>query len=741
MSKKNSTPVLTPYMSPLAAWAFAIGTSLGWGSLVVTSNTYLVAAGPAGTTLGLVIGALIMLVIARNYAYMIQCYPDAGGPYTYAKSAFGYDHGFLAAWFLGLTYMAMFWANASSLPVFAKYFLGDMFQFGFHYSVFGYEIYLGEIFLSMGAIILIALLCTTRKKITSVIMIGCALFFSFGIVLCFIYAALHHSGSKAFDPAFIPDTNAMAQVIRVACISSWAFIGFENISHAAEEYTFPHKKVFRILTVAVITTTLLYIFVTLLSAFAYPAEYGSWQEYLQDHSNLSGIKSLPAFYVAYHYLGRPGIVVLVLSLLALIITSLIGNTVALSRLFYALARDNVIPKGFTHLNKHHVPARAILLMAAISLIIPFFGRTAIGWIVDVTTIGATIVYCYVSASAYKTARDRQDSIEIRTGLMGIIVMVLFGAFILLPNLFSQSTMSTESYFLFAVWGVLGFIFFRNVLSRNKNNLFGKSIIVWIALLSLVLFTALVWMGESTISTTSQAMQHLQDYYLGTNPSSEQILHSGEIMAKEMNALRMANVRIMLVVVGLFVLALITMMNNYNVMRKRAEETEHQLGLAMSAAKRDPLTGVKSKHAYIETEKILDQQIQEGSYDTFAILVFDVNGLKHINDVYGHKAGDQYICSASSLICDMFEHSPVFRIGGDEFAVILTGKDYNNRVAILAQFNEVVEGNIGTDNVVISAGISDFDKTKDTSLHDVFERADAFMYIRKKELKEMGARTR
>ena len=66
MSKKNSTPVLTPYMSPLAAWAFAIGTSLGWGSLVVTSNTYLVAAGPAGTTLGLVIGALIMLVMEKN---------------------------------------------------------------------------------------------------------------------------------------------------------------------------------------------------------------------------------------------------------------------------------------------------------------------------------------------------------------------------------------------------------------------------------------------------------------------------------------------------------------------------------------------------------------------------------------------------------------------------------------------------------------------------------------------------
>ena len=148
----NHKTGLTPYMSPLGAWALALGTSVGWGSLIVTCNSYLSQAGPAGSIVGLLIGAMIMIVISRNYHYMIGCFPDAGGAYAYAKEVFGYDHGFLTAWFLCLTYLAMFWANATSLPLFARYFLGDIFQFGFHYHILGYEVYLGEILLTMAAI-------------------------------------------------------------------------------------------------------------------------------------------------------------------------------------------------------------------------------------------------------------------------------------------------------------------------------------------------------------------------------------------------------------------------------------------------------------------------------------------------------------------------------------------------------------------------------------------------------------
>ena len=225
---------LTRNLSPIGAWAFALGTSIGWGSLVVTANTYLVQAGPVGSVIGLVLGAIIMLVVCQNYAYMMSCYPDAGGVYSFCRECFGYDHGF------------------------------------------------------------------------------------------------------------------------------------------------PQSRFFRVLAVSVAAAALLYVFVTLLSVTAYPPEYGSWLEYIRDLDHLSGTKALPAFYAAEYYLGGAGIWILMASLLALILTSLIGNITALSRLFYALGRDGVLPSSLGELNRHGVPGKAIGLIALVSALVPFLGRTAIG---------------------------------------------------------------------------------------------------------------------------------------------------------------------------------------------------------------------------------------------------------------------------------------------------------------------------------------------------------------------------
>ena len=135
---------LVPGFGSFSVWAFSIGTAIGWGSLVVTCNTYLAQAGVFGTIFGLLIGMLVILVITRNLRHMIFQCQDAGGIYTYARRICGRDYGFLAAWFLLLTYLSVLWANITSVPLFARYFLGDLFRFGFHYSIFGYEVYFGE---------------------------------------------------------------------------------------------------------------------------------------------------------------------------------------------------------------------------------------------------------------------------------------------------------------------------------------------------------------------------------------------------------------------------------------------------------------------------------------------------------------------------------------------------------------------------------------------------------------------
>ena len=131
----------------------------------------------------------------------------------------------------------------------------------------------------------------------------------------------------------------------------------------------------------------------------------------------------------------------------------------------------------------------------------------------------------------------------------------------------------------------------------------------------------------------------------------------------------------------------------------------------------------------------------GTQKPFAIAVCDVNGLKHINDTLGHKAGDDYIRSAARFIGDIFTHSPVFRMGGDEFVVILTDRDFDSRGELMKTLHDESVRHIAEGQVVVSGGISDFIPGEDVSSHAVFDRADALMYEEKKALKSLGAKTR
>lgn len=119
---------------------------------------------------------------------------------------------------------------------------------------------------------------------------------------------------------------------------------------------------------------------------------------------------------------------------------------------------------------------------------------------------------------------------------------------------------------------------------------------------------------------------------------------------------------------------------------------------------------------------------------FAIAICDLNDLKTINDTRGHGAGDEAIINASRWLCDVFAHSPVFRVGGDEFAVIVEGQDYDNRSALLEEINRQSEENLVNGGIVISIGMSDY-LGNGESASEVYNRADALMYNRKRALKE------
>ena len=154
---------------------------------------------------------------------------------------------------------------------------------------------------------------------------------------------------------------------------------------------------------------------------------------------------------------------------------------------------------------------------------------------------------------------------------------------------------------------------------------------------------------------------------------------------------------------------------------------------------DTLTGVRNMNAYHELEEEYQLRIESDSELKFGLVVCDVNNLKIINDTMGHKAGDEYIQSACTLICDVFLHSKVYRVGGDEFVVLLEGLDYQNRLELFNHLRQIIiySQNNG-EGPVVAIGMSIYKNDIDKKFSDVFERADEEMYEDKRNLKENTA---
>ena len=156
---------------------------------------------------------------------------------------------------------------------------------------------------------------------------------------------------------------------------------------------------------------------------------------------------------------------------------------------------------------------------------------------------------------------------------------------------------------------------------------------------------------------------------------------------------------------------------------------------------DALTSVRNKGAFTDAIDKLQKKVNANSAGVeFAVGIFDCDDLKTVNDQYGHDKGDIYLKTACRLICNVFQHSPVFRIGGDEFAVIFQNEDFRNRDELIRLFRETEqESCAGSDppweQVHVTVGIAVYHSRMDRSVFDTVRRADKDMYIMKRKRKE------
>ena len=482
MQTENTT--LKRQLRPIHVWAIAFGCIIGWGSFINPGKKFLPNSGVAGTAIAMLLGALVMVIIAFSYAYMVPKYPQAGGEFTFTKNCYGKKPAYLCGWFLVAAYLTNVPMNSTAIGLIVDGLDGasDILKFGFHYSVAGFDVWMGEVILAMGILILFGILNILGVRKAGVVQtILAAMLALCAFTLC--VAGLFSAKAKGInmEPIWGFDKSAaiaagassanigqyahtgtrgiLSAILATFAIAPWAFVGFDAIPQAAEEFRFSYKKVMLIMVVAIAFGCFVYTSNNTVAAAA-----------LQNWPDRVMAGDWVLLIAAEELLGTFGKVLIGVGVSSAVLSGIMGFYLASSRLMFAMSRDGFLPKWFSVLDpKYGTPKNAMIFCMVISLSGPVLGREALGWFVDMSAIGASIGYFFTCASALKTIKcdgDGSTALKILATLgaaFSVIFMIL--QLIPIPGL-SGVHFGKESYLMLIVWIMIGVAFY----GRQKNNI-------------------------------------------------------------------------------------------------------------------------------------------------------------------------------------------------------------------------------------------------------------------------------
>ncbi len=266
---------------------------------------------------------------------------------------------------------------------------------------------------------------------------------------------------------------------------------------------------------------------------------------------------------------------------------------------------------------------------------------------------------------------------------------------------------------------------NEILRLTLKQTAGMGMILFLCVLAL-----LGYIHQKYISKLSHLQLNVREYSQNKNPAVVKNIESEVEGQDEIASLSMQ--------IAAMILELENYMKHLIKVAKELSNTKEKALEMHELAHTDALTGVNNKNAYDKLMRQLDWKIEDGVAE-FAIAMIDLNFLKRINDTYGHENGNVAIKKLCSLVQDIFLTSPIFRIGGDEFVVVIQGEDYRDIDELIEEFNQKLE-EIANDNTLepwektsAAIGVAIYDRTIDSSSANVFKRADKAMYIRKKEM--------
>lgn len=464
----DNRETLQKTLKPHWVWALALGSAIGWGAFV-QPTTWMESAGPLGVIIGFFIGALLMLLIAVSFGFMIKSFPVSGGGFAYAYISLGRTHAFISGWFLTLGYICVVALNASAFALMIKFIFPRVIENIPLYQIAGWDVHLTEIIVATLVLLLFGISNYRGSSLSgSIQFIFCIVMIGAIFVLLLFVGIQPSAGLQNIIPLFPSDTTPIAAIISIVAIAPWAYVGFDNVPQTAEEFNFPAKKAFSLIVFAILAAATLYSLMIITTSMVRP-----WEGVVaESHSWGTG-------YIIQELLGPLGLAILAVALAMGIFTGLNGFIISSSRLMLSMARAKILPEAFGKLHpKYNTPYWGIIFTVVIAMAAPWFGRQALLWVVDMSSIGVTTAYlytCYAAFTLFKMKKDYRFNAKrhiVAPGkkilaLLGMIASATFLGLLLIPG--SPAFLGFESRISLLVWVILGVIFYF-VKRKDFNNI-------------------------------------------------------------------------------------------------------------------------------------------------------------------------------------------------------------------------------------------------------------------------------
>ena len=455
-----------------SAWdilVIAFGAMIGWG-WVVSSGGWIETGGVVGAALGFALGGVMIFFVGLAYAELTAAMPQCGGEHVFSHRAMGPNGSFICTWGIILGYVGVACFEACAFPTILTY-LWPGFLKGYLYTVAGFDIYASWLTVAIILAFLIMVINILGAKTAAILQTILTIIIGGAGILLIVASVFNGSVDNLNGQMFVGTTGGsmLKNVLAVAVITPFYFIGFDVIPQAAEEINVPLKKIGKMLILSVVMAVVFYALVILAVGYVLNPEAIAASE------AGTGLVTADAMAKAF---GTPVMAkVIIVGGMCGIITSWNSFMIGGSRAMYSMAESYMIPPFFAKLHpKYKTPINSLYLIGGLTMLAPLAGRKMMVWICDAGNFGCCLAYCMVSISFLILRKKEPDMPrpyrETAYKFVGTMAVLMSGFMVLMyciPG--SGGNLVWQEWAMVGGWSLLGVIFYI-VCKRKYKESFG-----------------------------------------------------------------------------------------------------------------------------------------------------------------------------------------------------------------------------------------------------------------------------